>query len=130
MTAFFRSLGGSFGTAIFGAVLSSRLDYWLPRLVPAQAAARLHGQGTGLLGSPAAIHHLPALIEHGVLDSFVRSLHTVFWVGVPIGVLGFVLALFLREQKLRGPGAGAEEAAAISREVPQDDLDDLESSTV
>jgi EmrB/QacA subfamily drug resistance transporter len=102
-TAFFRSLGGSFGTAMFGAVLSSRLDHWLPLLIPAKAAKGFQGQGTALLGSPATIHRLPAAVEHGVLEAFVRSLHSVFWVAVPITVVGFVLSLFLREQRLRGP---------------------------
>ncbi len=36
---FFRSLGGAFGAALFGAILSGRLAYHLPRLLPPDAGA-------------------------------------------------------------------------------------------
>ena len=34
---FFRSIGGVFGVAIFGAIFANRLAYWLPRELPASA---------------------------------------------------------------------------------------------
>src|SRR5262249_29687972 len=34
-TTFFRSIGGSFGIAIFGAIFVNRLSYWLSRDMPA-----------------------------------------------------------------------------------------------
>ena len=34
---FFRSMGSSFGVAIFGAIMSAQLAYWIPRLVPKRA---------------------------------------------------------------------------------------------
>jgi len=40
-------------------------------------------------------------VRQGILESFVRSLHTMFLVGVPIAVVMFALTLFLREVKLR-----------------------------
>jgi hypothetical protein len=36
-----------------------------------------------------------------VIDSFVHALHTVFLVSVPIGVAAVILALFLKEIRLR-----------------------------
>ena len=36
---FFRSMGGAFGTAIFGAVLSARITHYLADLLPAGAAS-------------------------------------------------------------------------------------------
>jgi len=104
-TAFFRTLGGAFGTALFGAVLTARLHYWEPRLLPAGAQDRLPaGSGDSLFNDPDAIKSLPGAIHDAVLEMFVRSISTVYLVAVPVTFTGFVLTLFLREQRLRGPG--------------------------
>ncbi|MER6574179.1 MDR family MFS transporter [Nonomuraea sp. NPDC001023] len=98
--SFFRSLGGAMGVAGFGAILTNRQASEFADLV---AQARLHLPSTGQkLGSPAAIQHLPEPIKGIILESFTRALETVFMVGVPIALLGFVAALFLKELPLRG----------------------------
>ncbi|MGW2155712.1 MDR family MFS transporter [Nonomuraea sp. NPDC001699] len=98
--SFFRSLGGAMGVAGFGAILTNRQASEFADLV---AKARLHLPGTGQkLGSPAAIQHLPEPLKGIILESFTRALETVFLVGVPIALLGFVAALFLKELPLRG----------------------------
>ncbi|MDQ6875093.1 MAG: MFS transporter [Actinomycetota bacterium] len=105
-TAFFRTLGGAFGTAIFGAVLTARLHYWAPKLLPSAAGGHLPGKGgsgSSLFNDPQAIKALPGVIHDAVLEMFVRSIHTVYLVALPVVIVGFVLALFLREQKLKGP---------------------------
>lgn len=99
---FFRSMGGSFGTAAFGAVLTNRLTYWLGRLAPKGGAGHAtHGAGAALLGSPSQIAALPAPIRDTILVAFAHSLDAVFWVAVPVGASAFVLSLFLREIRLR-----------------------------
>jgi hypothetical protein len=40
-------------------------------------------------------------VQYGILDSFVRSLHTVFLVGVPIATVMLVVSLFLKQLPLR-----------------------------
>jgi hypothetical protein len=76
----FRSLGGAFGTAMFGAILRSRLDHFLPRLVPRGG----NGIGLGSLeGSPQTIRALPAPVRDGVVEAFARSIHSVFLWTVP-----------------------------------------------
>ncbi|MEU1637660.1 MDR family MFS transporter [Nonomuraea sp. NPDC005701] len=98
--SFFRSLGGAMGVAGFGAILTNRQASEFADLV---AQARLHLPSTGQkLGSPAAIQHLPEPIKGIILESFTRALETVFMVGVPIALLGFLAALFLKELPLRG----------------------------
>ncbi|MEU5859979.1 MDR family MFS transporter [Nonomuraea sp. NPDC047529] len=98
--SFFRSLGGAMGVAGFGAILTNRQASEFADLV---AKARLHLPGTGQkLGSPAAIQHLPEPLKGIILESFTRALETVFLVGVPIALLGFIAALFLKELPLRG----------------------------
>ena len=106
-TAFFRTLGGAFGTAIFGAVLTARLHYWEPKLLPAGAADRAPSGGDSLFNDPEAIRALPGVIHDAVLEMFVRSISTVYLVAVPVVLLGFVLTLFLPDTHLRGPDEGA-----------------------
>ncbi|NUP63701.1 MAG: MFS transporter [Nonomuraea sp.] len=98
--SFFRSLGGAMGVAGFGAILTNRQASEMAELV---AKANLHLQAGGQkLGSPAAIQLLPEPLKGIILESFTRALETVFLVGVPIALLGFLATLFLKELPLRG----------------------------
>ena len=47
---FFRSMGGAFGVAVFGTILSSRLDYYVLRNVPAGALRALGSPSGSDLG--------------------------------------------------------------------------------
>ena len=97
---FFRSLGGAFGTSLFGAIFVAGLSHWIPVLVPSTVAKGLHVSGSFSM-SPAQLHAYPAVVQHGILDSFVRSLHTVFLVGVPLAAVMFALTFLLKEVRLR-----------------------------
>ncbi|MFI6816628.1 MDR family MFS transporter [Nonomuraea sp. NPDC050328] len=97
--SFFRSLGGAVGVAAFGAILTNRLKDELLSRLPAGAGG---GAANLQLGSPEAIQRLPEPIRGVILESFTRALETVFLVGVPIAVLGFLAVLFLKELPLRG----------------------------
>jgi MFS family permease len=104
----FRSLGGAFGTAMFGAILRSRLDHFLPRLVPGGG----NGIGLGSLeGSPQAIRALPAPVRDGVIEAFARSIHSVFLWTVPLAALAFVIVLGMKEKPLRDEAHVGETAA-------------------
>ncbi|TDD12759.1 MFS transporter [Nonomuraea deserti] len=99
--SFFRSLGGAVGVAAFGAILTNRLKDEMAEMLRAAHIA-LPGGSEVKLGSPDAIQRLPEPIRHIVLESFTRGLETVFMVGVPIALLGFVATIFLKELPLRG----------------------------
>jgi EmrB/QacA subfamily drug resistance transporter len=106
---FFRSMGGTFGTAIFGTVLANRLASELAQRLP---AAALHGVNTSqLTGSPQVIEALPAAVRGPVISSFVSALGTVFISAVPVVLLAFALTWFLQEIKLRGHVDSAAEQA-------------------
>ena len=118
---FFRQMGGSFGVAIFGAIMNSRLAQELPDRVPAQALAEVGGEVSRLLNSPAAIRELPQLVASGIADSVEHAIHSVFLSAVPLMLVGFVLAWFLKEIPLRdsiGPATPAEGAADGLLPVP------------
>jgi EmrB/QacA subfamily drug resistance transporter len=93
-----RSMGASLGAAVFGAVLTDRLNAELSQNLG--RAAR--GIDPALLrGSPDQIAQLPERVQHGVIESFADALSTVFLAAVPIAILALVLVLFLPELPLR-----------------------------
>jgi EmrB/QacA subfamily drug resistance transporter len=105
---FFRSIGGSFGVAIFGTIFANRLGFWLPRDIPAKilASAHLNAGSAGALlhSSPAKLAKYPPAIHNGLIHAFSSSLHTVFLWAVPVGVVAFLVSLCLREVPLRDAG--------------------------
>ncbi|MFD4204412.1 MDR family MFS transporter [Micromonospora tulbaghiae] len=108
---FFRSLGGSFGVAILGAVLSSRLSAEmsarlpgaLAQLPPEQRAAVTAG-GDFSINDPAAILALPAPVRAAVQAAFVESLHLVFLTTGLIAVIAVLVTLAMPNLQLRGTG--------------------------
>jgi EmrB/QacA subfamily drug resistance transporter len=110
---FFRSIGGSVGVAVFGAIFASRLGSEIAKLVPAEALG--HFNSHALLGSPGAIKGLPASVRAPLLEAFSHSLHTVFLFGMALSAVAFLLTLALKEVPLRTGTAAAAQAAA---EVP------------
>ncbi|MEA2471518.1 MAG: hypothetical protein QOE38_2517, partial [Thermoleophilaceae bacterium] len=105
---FFRSMGGSLGVALFGAIFASRLGSEL-RSVPGAAAAHLSG---GVNIRPAQVHALPPAVRHDFLTAFVNALQPVFLVGAGLTALTFVLALLLKEVPLRATVHDTAELAA------------------
>ena len=122
---FFRSLGGAFGTSFFGAVFIAGLSHWIPVLVPGVAASGIHVNGTFSM-SPKQLHSFPPAVQHGILDSFVRSLHTVFLIGVPVAALMLGASFFLKQHSLRsssGLERPSEDLAMSMGEVGSADAD-------
>ncbi|QIY70779.1 DHA2 family efflux MFS transporter permease subunit [Streptomyces sp. RLB1-33] len=98
---FFRSIGASFGVAIFGTVFASRLG---DNLVAVLSGRRLPAGITpnSLKADPKGIADLPSALRQPVLHAYASSITDVFLYAAPVALLGFVLAWFLREDKLRG----------------------------
>ena len=98
---FFRLMGGSFGVAIFGAIMNVRLATELPARLPAATVAEVGGEVTRLLQSPTAIRALPPEVAAAVASALEVSIQTIFVVAVPITIVGVVLAFMLDEIPLR-----------------------------
>jgi EmrB/QacA subfamily drug resistance transporter len=96
---FFRSIGGSVGVAVFGAIFAARLTEEIAHLLPGGGPRNLDSRS--LLGSPSAIKKLPATVHDLLLQAFSNSLHTVFLWGMLLSALAFVLTLALKEVPLR-----------------------------
>ncbi|USQ88045.1 MDR family MFS transporter [Streptomyces phaeoluteigriseus] len=98
---FFRSIGASFGVAIFGTVFTNRLG---DKLADAFRGVDLPPSVSldALEADPRVIGDLPAALRPQVLHAYASSITDVFLYAAPVAVLGFLLAWFLKEDPLRG----------------------------
>jgi EmrB/QacA subfamily drug resistance transporter len=97
---FFRSMGGSIGVPIFGAIFSNVLIAKLVTDLP--KGFHLGGLSGGIgNASPQVLDKLPAAIHSGVVHAFSQSLGSVFLAGVPFAVIAFVLVCLIKEVPLR-----------------------------
>jgi Na+/melibiose symporter-like transporter len=99
--AFFRSMGGAFGTALLGAVLNDRLMGNLAKALPVSARSHLPLIAREIVGSPAQLRLLPAAIHTATTTAYVHTLDTVFLIATPVIAVAFVLSLALPELRLR-----------------------------
>jgi EmrB/QacA subfamily drug resistance transporter len=113
-TVFFRLLGGSLGTALFGAVLLNRLQHNLAVLLPSGSGGGARLDLGSLEGAPQQLRALPGPLLHALLEAFTRSYQAVYWWAIPFAAATLLLALLLREAPLRTSahvGRDEEEAA-------------------
>ncbi|MEV7886373.1 DHA2 family efflux MFS transporter permease subunit [Streptomyces sp. NPDC002817] len=98
---FFRSIGASFGVAIFGTVFANRLG---DKLTAAFRGAELPpGASVDALESdPRGITELPGALQPPAVHAYASSITDVFLYAAPVALVGFVLAWFLKEDRLRG----------------------------
>ena len=104
---FFRTIGGSFGVSIFGAVFANRLGV--------EMAAALRGlrlpagfDPATTTSNPAGLKALPADVHTAVIHAYTLALQPVFLIAVPVALVAFVLAWFLREVPLRAAAGAAD----------------------
>ncbi len=97
VVTFFRGIGSSLGAAIFGAILLNRLNHHLADSLPA-------GANTGVEVASKNIDNLSALppdVLHTVLNAFAQSFGDVFLFAIPVTIVAFIIALFLRDIPLK-----------------------------
>ena len=116
---FFRSIGGSFGTAIFGAIFANVLVGNLTRHL--HGITLPHGFSSAD-ATPALLSHLPAAVHAGFVAGYAESIQTVFLVAVPIAALAFLATWLIPQVELQQwdgaePGASQPETAAAGAAV-------------
>jgi EmrB/QacA subfamily drug resistance transporter len=124
---FFRSLGGAFGVALLGAVLSNQLTTGLAQRVPDAVAqlppaerAQVISSGTQniSINEPSRILALPDPLRLAIQESFVGSLDTVFLVTGLIAIIAVAITLALPNRELHGPGPEVVDPGRLRRESP------------
>lgn len=114
---FFRSIGGSFGTAVFGAIFSNEL--------PRQLAAGLKSTGyTGALPpasqwTPTRLRALPTGALDVIVHAISSSISHIYLLAIPVGVVAVLLSLTLPEVTLR------TSLHPVADEVPLSNADPL-----
>ncbi|MEW1659374.1 MULTISPECIES: MFS transporter [unclassified Streptomyces] len=98
---FFRSIGASFGVSLFGTIFASRLG---PRIADALAGQPMPPgvSPSTIAQDPRTLAKLPPAQAGGVLAAYSTSITDVFLYAVPLVLVAFVLAWFLKEEPLRG----------------------------
>ncbi|MEW1690824.1 DHA2 family efflux MFS transporter permease subunit [Streptomyces sp. NPDC091265] len=110
---FFRSIGASFGVAIFGTIFTNRLTDKLgsalaDRPLPPGVSAE------GLAADPRAIGQLPPALQQPVLNAYSTSITDVFLYAAPVVLVAFVFAWLLKEDKLRGSVTAPEPSETLA----------------
>ena len=109
---FFRSIGGSFGTAVFGAIfanqLTGNLHHYLSGIALPPGFQAMAG------ASPAALERLPPAVHSGFVHAYAASLHSVFLWAVPISAVAFLLTWLLKEVPLRQAVASPDQAQSLA----------------
>jgi EmrB/QacA subfamily drug resistance transporter len=121
---FMRTLGSSFGAAIFGSLYANFLDDELPG-----ALAKAPGVTPADLATPSSLHALDAQLIAPIIDAYAAALAHVFLWATPVTLLAFVLALLLPQVKLSddlqpsaadlGEGFGLPEARPAEDRIAQ-----------
>ena len=101
-----RTIGGSFGVALMGAIFSSRVaDTMAEETGPAGEKAVGGGQLT-----PELIEQLPTHIKDGYLSAVSNGTHQVFLWGTAVAALAFLASWFVKEVPLRGAAPAKEDS--------------------
>jgi EmrB/QacA subfamily drug resistance transporter len=100
---FFRMIGGSFGTAVFGAIYAIVFTHTFVPHLPHISSKVLNSFNPQAL-NPALLARLksevPALFDE-YIHAVTHAVQTVFLVAVPIAGVAFILSFFLPEVPLR-----------------------------
>ncbi|MFG1934618.1 MDR family MFS transporter [Mycobacterium sp. NPDC048908] len=92
---FFRTIGSSFGAAVFGSLFNNFLG---SRLAGALASS---GAPPEAAQSPDALHKLAPEMAAPIAAAYADALDKVFLYATPVAVVGFILALTLKQVPLR-----------------------------
>ncbi|WP_181791341.1 MDR family MFS transporter, partial [Streptomyces phytophilus] len=104
---YFRQIGGSVGTAVFGTLFFDRLADELTGTLPPPPPGASLPEAESI--TPEAVHALDAELRDGYIRAYAEAMPGIFLYLVPVLVLGVVFAFMLKErplvsQNLPGPG--------------------------
>jgi EmrB/QacA subfamily drug resistance transporter len=109
----FRTIGGSFGVSLFGALFSHRVQHAMASGGSRSAAVTKSGAQL----DPATIAKFSPDLKNAYFQAVSSGTHIVFLCGAAVSAIGFIAAFFLVETPLRGsaakPAEGAEEQPQV-----------------
>ena len=114
VVAFFRSMGGSIGVSVLGAVLSHQVA---ADVTSGLARLGVSGSGSGASSIPD-LASLPAPVRAVFEAAYGQGIGTLFMIAAPCALIALVAVLFIREVPLRT--TIELEAPAAAQEAPSD----------
>jgi EmrB/QacA subfamily drug resistance transporter len=115
---FFRSIGGSFGVAVFGAIFANVLT---GKLAARPSDASLAAGLAQAQANPRSVARMPAALHDTVTQIYSDSIHVLFLVAVPIALVAFALSWLLPEVTMRSTIGGG---LSFEHPMPPYDLTD------
>lgn len=121
---YFREVGASLGTAVFGAYFTARLAERLNDVFTGSGLDASQAADATATIDPQTLSTLPEQVQNGIVAAYADSLAPVFWYVIPFLVLALIFAFFLKEIPLqtesglvaRGEAIGGEEAERLEAE--------------
>jgi EmrB/QacA subfamily drug resistance transporter len=107
---FFRTIGGSFGVSVFGAIFANQLARQLSGALAGKTLPKGFSVAS-VQSNSSTLKALPPELREAILHAYSLALQPVFLTAVPVAGVAFILAWFLREVPLR-TAAGAPAPAA------------------
>jgi EmrB/QacA subfamily drug resistance transporter len=120
---YFREVGASLGTAVFGTLFTTRLTENLTRVFSDAGADPDAAANAMSTLDPQTLAQLPDSVRDGIVTAYADALAPVFWYLVPFIGLAFLLSLFLKQIPLsdvaglvaRGEAVGGAEAEELEK---------------
>ncbi|KJS54744.1 transporter [Streptomyces rubellomurinus subsp. indigoferus] len=112
----FRTIGGSFGVALFGALFNNRVADTMKEQLAGKQLPPGGLKDPGQM-SPADLRQQPDFLQDAYHHAVSNGMHTVFLWGAGVAVIALAAAVFIREVPLRGAGPGADKPAEPSLEA-------------
>jgi EmrB/QacA subfamily drug resistance transporter len=113
---FFRTIGGAFGVSVFGAIFSNQLV--------SKTAAALRGitlppgfNPALIQSDPSRVKALSPSLRQAILTAYSQALHPVFLTAVPVAVVAFILAWFLRQVPLRAAASNTVRSSSQAADL-------------
>jgi hypothetical protein len=103
LTSFFRTIGGVFGVAIFGAVMNNLLATNLARNLAGVSGVTPQIL-MGLQSSVAFLRKMPPHIMEPAILAYVDALRIVFVICAPVAGASFIVSMCLKHKTVQRPG--------------------------
>ena len=110
LNQFVRAIGGAFGVAVMGAVLTGGLATQLQKAAAGPESVITAEQAAGFASNPNALIDptAKAALQPAVLstlqESMTAAIHPVFWVGAVVSILALLAALMLPKRRREADG--------------------------
>jgi len=122
---FFRMIGGSFGTAVFGAIFANLLATNVAHALhlksaPSDLSSSLNG------ADPRSLSRLPPAVHAGVVTGMVHTIQTVFLIAVPIAAVAFALSWLLPDIELRRTVRTADPGKELGMHESRSSLEEIQ----